>query len=340
MAKTTEGKTTRSRPILLVGAGRKPKELGACLAAVDSVRAQLDGEDSEPGRTLGLGDLEELLSKRPPTGTLILDYERVPGEDIGFVRRFLERHAGWQLVVLGPDARDARARGLLALPRADWLNWPPDLDQIGALLEQVNPRPDSLARRGQAGTKTRRRAAAQPETTREELDVGNLLEELLAGSSLGGDGAPRYLYRCDDKLLVHRERAPLAEGLTALLLLSRRCAGEDGVVSTLADLAPGDGDPADTVRIRIEFPTGPLREEDLSGLLSEPFAGAAELAEDVERARQGAAALRAQGCRVDLAARREDRLRFDLFLASSPLQATVPASGPGEVAGKAEDPFA
>ena len=50
MAKTTEAKKTRSRPVLLVGAGRKPKELGACLAAVDSVRAQMDGEDSDPSR--------------------------------------------------------------------------------------------------------------------------------------------------------------------------------------------------------------------------------------------------------------------------------------------------
>ena len=66
----------------------------------------------------------------------------------------------------------------------------------------------------------------------------------------------------------------------------------------------------------------------------------AVLDEDVERARQGVAALRAQGCRIDLAAHDEERLRFDLFLASSPLQAAVSAPAAEKAAGKAEDPFA
>jgi len=131
--------TTRSRPALLVGSGRRPGELGAVLAALGAVRAQTQesrgtGASIEPHRPSGLSDLEELLAQRPREGILILDYERVPGEDIGFVRRFLERHAEWRLIVVGEDGRDRRARGLLGLPRAQWLPWPPDLDQIASLL--------------------------------------------------------------------------------------------------------------------------------------------------------------------------------------------------------------
>lgn len=334
MAKN-EGSTTRSGPVLLVGAGRRPKELGACMSALGAVRAQLEGDGTfEPRRPLGLGDLEELLAQRPPEGTLILDYERVPGEDIGFVRRFLERHPEWQLVVLGDDARDPRARGLLALPRAEWLAWPPDLDQMGALLVRVG-----AGEAGGAGASPRARERRGAGERPEEVDVGKLLEELLASASLSGEGAPRYLFRADQPLPVHRDRATLAEGLVALLVLARRCAGQGGAVNALADLAPRPGDPPETARVRIDFPPGPLGEEDLSGLLGEPFTGVPELAADVERAQRGAATLRAAGCRVELAARRPDRLRFDVYVASTALEPLSPARQAAR-AGKAEDPFA
>jgi hypothetical protein len=82
-----------------------------------------------------LADLEELLvTRRPPEGLLVLDSARVPDEDIGFVRRFLERHPQWRLVVLGADERDVRVRALLALPRTSFLAWPPDLAELRALL--------------------------------------------------------------------------------------------------------------------------------------------------------------------------------------------------------------
>ena len=123
----TEDTTTRSKPVLLIGAGRRPRELGAVLAALGTTRTVDNGVSGlesavEPHRQLGLSDLEELLSQRPREGTLLLDTERVPGEDVGFVRRFLERHPEWRLVVLGEDRRQARS--LLDLPRSTWLNWP------------------------------------------------------------------------------------------------------------------------------------------------------------------------------------------------------------------------
>ena len=90
---TSQESANRSRPVLLVGAGKRPKELGAVLSALGAVRARIDGEAAiEPHRPMGLADLEELLAQRPAEGTLILDYERVPGEDIGFVRRFSGDH--------------------------------------------------------------------------------------------------------------------------------------------------------------------------------------------------------------------------------------------------------
>jgi hypothetical protein len=101
MAQRSEENAARSRPVLLAGAGSRPTELAAVLATLAGLRA--DGAESAPAshRPHGLEDLEELLSMRPAEGTLILDCERVPAEDIGFVRRFLERRPEWRLVVLG-----------------------------------------------------------------------------------------------------------------------------------------------------------------------------------------------------------------------------------------------
>ena len=326
-----EGAKQASGPLLLVGAGKRPRELGAVLTALAAVRAT-DNVAFEPQPAFGLQDLEELLAQRPRVGTLILDYERVPAGDVGFVRRFLERNTGWRLLVLGDEARDRRARALLALPRVQWIPWPPDLDQVGALLE-TTPAPDDLER---ASPRPPAAPAESGATGSEELDLGDLLEELLASASVAGDGAPRTQYRCDQALPLRRERAPLAEGLASLLALARGCAGPDGEVQASAEPASTSGDPPETVRLRIDFPTGPLREEDWPGLLDVPFAGEPTVAEDVARASRGAVALRAAGCRVLLFTRSPDRLRVELHVASGPL---APAADEPARA-KAEDPFA
>src|SRR6185436_9838059 len=123
----------REKTVLLAGAGRRAREAGAVLAALSAV--EVPGESrGEALAPADLADLEELLAQRSREGLLILEAGRVPGEDIGFVRRFLERHPGWRLAVVGEPSEEARSRGLLGLPRAEWLAWPPDLERLRALL--------------------------------------------------------------------------------------------------------------------------------------------------------------------------------------------------------------
>ena len=371
--------TGRSRPVLLVGSGNRPKELGAVLSALGTVRARRSGEAVlEPHRPMGLADLEELLAQRPAAGTLILDYERVPGEDIGFVRRFLERHGEWRLIVVGEDVRDRRARGLLALPRTQCLPWPPDLEQIAALLPPIDEEasadrqptapasapsespgsnretrhPDRARKKPRStgastpGVVRAEKDRTEPETgsgaplEAEPMDIGALIEELLAGASLVGESTPRYLYRCASSFIIYRERAPLAEILGELLELARRCAGGKGVVSAQVDNAPEAGDPADTARIRVDFPAGPLSATDWPVLFDTPIKVAADLADVVKRAGRAAADLRSIGGRIAPFTLPQDRLRLELFIASEPLAQSSSAAASPARRSKAEDPFA
>jgi hypothetical protein len=337
MAQRSEENAARSRPVLLAGAGSRPTELAAVLATLAGLRA--DGAESAPAshRPHGLEDLEELLSMRPAEGTLILDCERVPAEDIGFVRRFLERRPEWRLVVLGDEASDRRARGLLALPRARWLAWPPDLEQIAALLGAApagGALPESPVEHARA-PRMEREGTSTARVEPAEVDVGALLQELLAAAALGEEGGPRTLFRCDRPIVLRRARSTLAPGLTDLLALARRCAGKEGVVSAQVDPTAADSGDA---RIRFEFPRGELPEVDLGTLLDRGSGGSSVLASEIEAARRGAALLRAQGCKIKLEPRRPDRVRLELEIAGEPSAraAAEPAARPR----KAEDPFA
>jgi hypothetical protein len=313
---------------LVAGAGRA-RETAAVLTALSA----LDAEGARRGEPLVAGmlaDLEELLLvRRPPEGLLMLDSARVPDEDIGFVRRFLERHPGWRLIVLGADERDARVRTLLALARATFLGWPPDLAELRALLP---PSPSAPAAPGTPGAPPDRRAprtvapaaaapARGPTGTNGAIEVGGLVEELLASAALEGEDAPRYHYRAGAPFHVHRERSRLAEGLGGLVELARRCAGADGLVR--AAIHP-DGD---RVRIGLDFPRGGLDEKDLPAVLG-PANGGGEL---LAPARRAAALLRELGGEIELAPGEPGRLRCDVSLA-----AEAPAKRPG----KPEDPFA
>src|SRR5262245_4523647 len=169
-----------ARAQLWLGAGRRARESGALLAALSALDA--DGTPRlEPLSVLALGDLEELLAQRTLEGVLILEAEKVPPEDIGFVRRFLERHPGRRLVAVGTDPEPARA--LLALGRGTWLAWPPDVEALRALLPPAQGRvppedPEASTRRGA-------RRAPVPNGAH---DLRALLEELLAGAALLGAG--------------------------------------------------------------------------------------------------------------------------------------------------------
>ena len=138
--------------------------------------------------------------------------------------------------------------------------------------------------------------------------VGDFLEELLAGFALSGAGAPRFLYRCDEPLRLAADPGQLNEGLSGLFELARVCAGDAEVVDVTADGAD------DQVRVRIDFPLGPLTDADLPGLLEGSFEGTPELTEAVQIARGGADVLQGMGALVDLLAQRPGRLRLEVRL--------------------------
>jgi len=342
-----DGELRSTRPVLLLGAGRRVHEAGAVLAALSALDEE--GERRREGLALfGVEDLEELLAQRPLEGWLILEAGRVPGEDIGFVRRFLERHSGWRLLVLSEDPLEPRAKALLGFPRAQFLPWPPDLDQLGALLAppagRVPPAPlavptpaatrpppalEPVREERPAGRRSTRRA---PANAGGSVDVSVLVEELLASAALQSRGNPRYHFQSSQGVLLSRERGLLAEGLGGLVDLARTCAGEDGLVRAAIDPA------GELVRIGLDFPLAGLSEKDLPGLFERPFPaeGDPSLAEVVATAQQGVALLREAGGRVDLASQEPGRVHCEVRL---PLQAPSPPRA-GRIPGKPEDPFA
>ncbi|MEQ1894018.1 MAG: hypothetical protein ABL998_15865 [Planctomycetota bacterium] len=326
-----DGEPRSARPVLLLGAGRRAHEVGLVLATLSG----LDGE--------GARRREPLAARGRAEGWLILEAGRVPGEDIGFVRRFLERHPGWRLLVVADDLSDPRAKGLLALTRAQFLPWPPDLEQLRALASAEKdsqpaarpstpppaPPPPEPPREERAPV---RRAPRRAGAVGGSVDVSVLVEELLAGAALQSRGNPRYHFQSGEAVLLARERGLLAEGLGGLVDLARVCAGEDGLVR--AAIAPA----GELVRIGLDFPLAGLPEKDLPALLERPFASEEDpsLALGVASARQGVALLREAGGRVELASTEPGRVHCEVRLPIQP-PAAVRA---GRVPGKPEDPFA
>jgi hypothetical protein len=309
---------------LLVGEGARARETGAVLAALSALDSAGERR-TDPMPELALTDLEELLVPRAVEGLLILEAGRVPGEDIGFVRRFLERQAGWRLIVVGESEQDPQARALLALARAQWLAWPPDLAALRALL----PRSAPAAKETGRGARARPRRAVPARGVNGSVDLAELLEDLLAGAALRGDEAARYQFSARRGCRVSGERESFRSGLQGLVELARVCAGNDGLVR--ASLA----EDREAVRIRLEFPRGSLAERDVPGLLGGELEVADPvLAEGLEAALRGAKLLREIGAEVETSASEAGRVRCEVRLArqTAPLGSVRP--------GKAEDPFA
>lgn len=312
---------------LLVGEGARSREVGAVLAALSALAI----EGVKGARALVpavLGDLEELLRERPGEGLLILESSRVPPEDIGFVRRFLERQPHWSLVLLLDGAQDARARDLGGLARTRAIVWPPDLETLRGLLRGA-PAPAPRERRAANGA--RNEAAPAPAGS---VELGAVLEEVLAAVALRGDGAPRFQFRHDVPVLTERAREPLVEALSGLLDLARRCAGTEGLVR--AAVVGGARGP----RVGIEFPLGPLPAKDLPGFLEAPWLedGDPGLGEGVTAAAGGAARLRELGAEVEFSVS-DGRVRCEVRLEPTRSAPARPAAG-GARAGKPDDPFA
>jgi hypothetical protein len=317
---------------LLVGQGTRACEVAAVLAALASLGS--DGiAGGAPSRPVVLGDLEELLKERSGEGLLILESSRVPPEDIGFVRRFLERHAGWTLILLQGDGQDARARDLAGLVRTRPLRWPPDLEALRALLPGSDRRAPSTGARersGANGSGNPRKGASPPSAA--SVDLGAVLEEVLAAVALRGDGAPRFQLRNDAPVTTSRAREPLVEAFSDLLDLARCCAGSEGLVR--AAVVDGGRGPV----VGIEFPQGSLA-DDVEAVLAAPWPEDedVQLGAGVAAAARGLARLRAEGAEVEFGAS-EGRVRCEVRL--EPRAAPSSPKAASGRAAKPDDPFA
>jgi len=87
---------------------------------------------SPEARARQLADLDELGGRRADAGTLLVDADLLPVEDLGYLRRFLARNEGFQITLVGEDPSRRVARSLLRQPRVQWLGWPPDIEDLQA----------------------------------------------------------------------------------------------------------------------------------------------------------------------------------------------------------------
>jgi hypothetical protein len=315
-----EADERRSRAALLTGAGARAREVAAvlnALARLDVDRLAADGVARPP---TVVNDLAELLVEPSEDCVLILEAGGVPSEDIGLVRRFLERHSRRRLVVLAAERDEARA--LLALPRASFLAWPPSLEDLRALV----PPPATLAR-----GREEPRSAPRAKAPNGRQDLRSILEELFAGAALLGGGAVRFQLRSSEACEVPLERHALLEGLGGLVELARRCAGADGLVRAAVDQN------GEAVLIGLEFPRATLSEKELPTLLERAPAAPGELAEGLTAARRGSERLRALGARLELSSCEPGRVRCEVRL---PLGPRPPSAQKTSRWIKPEDPFA
>jgi len=326
-------------PVLLRGPGERPEELACVLIALARLDAERRGREAwVPSGPHLMVDLEELLGSFPDWGWLLLDPDRVPAEDIGFLRRFLERRPRWQLLVLGADERDPGARALISLPRAQWVPWPPDLEELRALL----PPPPASERVPRPPEPASLPAAGLP-----PLDVGRLLEERLTAAALQSRGKARYLFSSERDLPLARPREPLATTLDRILAVARTVAGERTVISAQAVPHPGLPGAPDAVQVRLDFPLSGVSAEALARSLgTEPEQRSPAVLHEAFLAARRTAEL---GARLEAHFERPGRAVLCLLLASQPLP--TPGSfqqppGPSAAAAdglrepRPEDPFA
>ena len=171
-------------------------------------------------------------------------------------------------------------------------------------------------------------AAAPPALSRAEIELGPLVEDLLAALTLRGKKAPRFLYRGARGILVRSARGPLASALESTLLLARSCAGAGEMVRVQV----GFSDVAYSwAEVSVEFPAGPLAGADpadpfsgeSAGLLSEVGPGDFAAARAVVRGLGGSLDL-------DLAEGGTARLRIALPAEAASTTAELEAEHPAE----------
>jgi len=217
-----------------------------------------------------LTDLAELISSDVGAGRLIATLGEIPLEDIGILRRFLERDAGRELVLL--TDRDETAPGsLLCLPRTRlfprpltptlmaYLGTMPEQPEVTTVIEPAPVRTgleeypeherlllawqvlrDRLAARDELSplltrleVELERSLPIEAESgvdTDERVDLGVLAEELLAGLSLERNRRMRFLFRPEGELSVRGHKPDLERCLGNLFDLVGRCSSPDSVI--------------------------------------------------------------------------------------------------------------
>jgi hypothetical protein len=347
-----EGET--SKCVWLVGSSEKPKLLGAALCGIATWGPEASGL---PHELTELGDLEELLFGQAQQGTLILDYESVPIEDIGFVRRFLARNANWRLLVLGEQEAADCAERMLKLANSSWLNWPPNLDKISQLLpataEQVGHASEILEELEPIQELTPE-ARPIPElgainAPDSGIDLHTLFKELLINEHLAGH---KWVLELEDALRLEVDLRLAKLSFGAFINLARACSGREGLVKAQLDREGQFQDPTDTVCLRLTFAHGGLQPQDRSIVLQRTINAEGKLGSAAKAALIAAEALRKRGGRVQMLVSEAGVLCLEMHISSRRLTPTTPleevqledvhqiGSLPDESVSSAHDPFA
>lgn len=125
---------------LIVGPGARIAELKAFLLPEPCDGARVELAD--------LGELGELLEIHGGSGKLLLSADEIETEDVGLLRHWLRRELGYELVLCGADPSRRPVRALLAEPRARWLHWAPDIDDLRGLMRPPASLAEHAASRG------------------------------------------------------------------------------------------------------------------------------------------------------------------------------------------------
>lgn len=114
---------------LLLGPGETLEELTPLLEALLPL-----ADAGERPKLQQLEDLGDLFCAFPESGRLVLDVETLSREEVGLVRRFLDRHPRWWLSLLAEDPTERAALLLLRLDRVEWLPAPIDVEALRELV--------------------------------------------------------------------------------------------------------------------------------------------------------------------------------------------------------------
>lgn len=120
---------------LILGPGSRMRTLGGALQGL----SQSGGGSSAPSLEY-INDPGEIQGLTPVACHLVLDTDALAIEDVGLFKQFLRAHPGSCLTITGVEDRVQAARSLRDVPGATWLSWPPDLEQLRAILT-LSPRP-------------------------------------------------------------------------------------------------------------------------------------------------------------------------------------------------------